>query len=163
MQCRKLLPSALRYLGLCSGRWWRELGAVLGRDPHDALDVRRTFHDRGSGQIRSLLADLLEEELVVAARRLAVQHPTWDRTHVREAVQIAFRNVDESTRTTSLRAAVVEELELALQHVEELVLSVMEVGRHPFSGLRYRLEERIRPAGLLAGHLAGYEPAKHPQ
>lgn len=55
-----------------SGRRRRELGAVLGCDPHDALDIRRTLHNRRIGQILRLLADLLEEALVKAARRLAV-------------------------------------------------------------------------------------------
>src|SRR5215217_1289067 len=78
-------------------------------------------------------------------------------------VQVTFGDVEQGTGGHPQGAAFDQELVLTLQHVEALVRPVLYVRRRSTLRLSHHLKERVRPAGLLTGDLAGHQLAQHPQ
>ena len=78
-------------------------------------------------------------------------------------VQGAVGDVEEGACSCPQGAAFYQEFVLPFEHVEGLVLVVLEMGWRPCPGLRYDLKERVRPAGPLAWDLVGYKLTQHPQ
>src|ERR687898_419123 len=109
------------------------------------------------------LANLLEEALVQATRSLANQHLAHPVPDVLVGVQGALGDVEERSRPHPRDTAFYKELVLPFQHVEGLVLAVLDVGRRSGTRSSGDLEQCVSAAGHLARNLVGAEFAHHPR
>src|SRR5918998_560680 len=136
------------------------LDAILCGYARYYLDVRRVYRNQRSGWG---LGELPVKALVCAPRRLTHQHPARPFPHVLVSVQIAPGNVDQRIHARPYSTDSIKELVLSFEHVERLVLPVLDMRRRSIPGLRGDLEERVRPAGSIAGDLARHHLVHNPQ
>src|SRR4028118_1112662 len=115
----------------CTGHGGRHLDAVLGRDLGHAFRSWWILGHRWCGSVLRFFAYLVEEPLVHSSGRLAHEHPAGLLSHVLVGVEIALRDVDQRPGHDVGLATFYQELVLALQHPEGLVLAVLDVGGAP--------------------------------
>src|SRR5919112_199913 len=155
--CRVCWPALLR----CDGRWY--LDAVLGRDLHDRPSVWLVLKGGHPAFVAvHRRAHLIEKALVQAPRCLGCQQTAHVLAHVLVGVQGAPGDAEKGASARPDDPLAAKELVLPFEHVEGLVLAVVDVGRRPFPRLRGDLEERVRPPGLIAGYLARHQLAENP-
>ena len=124
------------------------VGAMLLDRRPERCEVQRCW-GRGSRSLCSRFAQLEEDPLGAPRRRAEYQEPARLRPDVLIGVHDAAGNVDEGALPCRKGAAVADELMLALQDVEGLILLVVQVGQRFVLRRDGLLEECECPAGVL--------------